>query len=256
VISEGETNEGVEAEGVWVVVPYKGPAGSKSRLSRLLHDHERERLSLELLDGVLDAALGSARVARVIVMLPASSPLPERDDPRLELVRETAVDGVNGDSMHANSGLNRALIQAQAAAETAGVSQMLILPSDLPLLGVADVDALVSAAETASVVIAPDREAEGTNALLLNPPSALVPSFGESSFERHLQMAESAGLPLGVVKRWGLALDLDTPADILRLYAIGEQCRAAKLLQSMGATSHAIAGLGLGEPVQARRTTI
>jgi 2-phospho-L-lactate guanylyltransferase len=128
-------------------------------------------------------------------------------------------------------------MQAQALAEAGGASRLLILPSDLPLISSEDVDALVAASERSAVVITPDRASEGTNALLLSPPLALIPSFGEASFDRHQQLAERASLEVAVVKRWGLALDLDTPADVLRLFAIGQECRAVRLLQNLDVTS-------------------
>jgi 2-phospho-L-lactate guanylyltransferase len=239
-------NHGQDARGggLWVVVPYKGPAGSKSRLSRLLREPERERLSLAMLDGVLAAALGSSRVARVVVMQPPHSPLPEQDDPRLEFVRESAT-GDAGPFALATDGLNQALVQAQAAVGAADALHLMILPSDLPLLSIEDVDALADAAESSSVVIAPDRESEGTNALVLSPPAAIVPAFGEQSFARHQRLGERAGLSVAVMKRLGLALDLDTPADVLRLYAIGEESRTAMLLRQMGVTPQVIASLGL-----------
>ena len=46
------------------------------------------------------------------------------------------------------------------------------------------------------VTIVPDRHGTGTNALLLDPPDAIAPSFGPGSFERHRQAAEAAGAEL------------------------------------------------------------
>ena len=238
---------GSRDSGIWVAVPFKGPVGSKRRLAGLLDEAERARLSLSMLDGVLEAALGAASVAQVLVMLPFGVPQPEHEHTRLSFVTETAV---NGDAHTGGSpvdGLNRALVQAQAVAQAGAASGLLILPSDLPLIGAEDVDALAAAPDHAAVVISPDRAAEGTNALLLRPPSALIPAFGVGSFERHRQQAAAAGLAASVVRRWGLALDLDTPADVLRLLAIGQECRAARLLQELEIASR-LARLGAGTP--------
>lgn len=233
--------------GVWVAVPFKGPVGSKRRLAGLLDESERARLSLAMLDGVLDAALRSDRVARVLVMLPAGAPPPDREDARLEFISETPEDGPSAVDSAAVDGLNRAITQAQAAAQTAGASSLLTLPSDLPLIDAEDVDALMAAADDEGVVISPDRVSEGTNALLLSPPTGIRPSFGVGSFERHQRLAAEAKLPVTVVRRWGLALDLDTPADVLRLLAIDQVCRAARLLHDLDIRSR-LAGIGLGQP--------
>lgn len=237
---ETEHREG----GVWVVIPFKGPAGSKRRLAGVLDESERARLSVAMLDGVLEAALGATSVERVLVMAPSQAPPSEYQDARLSFVTEAPDDVVGGADGAVVDGLNRALVQAQAAAEGGGAARLLILPSDLPLIGADDVDALVGASNSVAVVISPDRAAEGTNALLLCPPAALVPAFGVGSFERHRRLAHAAGLDVAIVKRWGLALDLDTPADVLRLLAIGQECRAARLLHEIEITGR-LAQLGV-----------
>jgi len=63
----------------------------------------------------------------------------------------------------------------------------------------------------------PDRHRTGTNALLLTPPDAIRPAFGEGSCERHVAAARAAGIPHSVEHLRSLALDLDTPADVVAL---------------------------------------
>jgi 2-phospho-L-lactate guanylyltransferase len=213
--------------GLWVAIPFKGPAGSKRRLAGLLDEDERARLSLAILDGVLDAVLDSEPVARVLLLMPSGAPPPSRSDGRLDVLVESA--RISG----AMDGLNGALRQAQAEADKGGASRLLILPSDLPLVDGADVDALAAASDDTRAVIAPDRAEEGTNALVLAPPVAFRPDFGVGSFARHRQLAERAGLTVGVVRRPGLALDLDTPADIRELLAIDTSSRATRLLRAL-----------------------
>ena len=101
-------------------------------------------------------------------------------------------------------------------------------------------------------MIAPDRAARGTNALLVAPPLALGPGFGEESFARHRRLAERADLTLAIVERPGLALDLDTPADVALLLADHHTGSAASLLRDLGVGRR----LERFEPAQARSTTI
>jgi 2-phospho-L-lactate guanylyltransferase len=68
-------------------------------------------------------------------------------------------------------------------------------------------------------VIVPDRHGTGTNALLLAPPGALAPSFGEGSFARHVALARAAGAALEVAEIRSLGLDVDTPGDLAALRA-------------------------------------
>ena len=63
----------------------------------------------------------------------------------------------------------------------------------------------------------PDRHGTGTNALVIAPPNAIEPSFGEGSCERHVDAARAAGVPYGVEEINSLGFDLDTPADIVAL---------------------------------------
>ncbi len=67
------------------------------------------------------------------------------------------------------------------------------------------------------VAIVPDRHGTGTNALALSPPDAIEPSFGEGSCARHVAAARAAVIPFNVEELPSLALDLDTPADIVAL---------------------------------------
>jgi 2-phospho-L-lactate guanylyltransferase len=67
------------------------------------------------------------------------------------------------------------------------------------------------------VAIVPDRHGEGTNALVLTPPTAIRPAFGEGSCARHVAAAREAGVPFAVEELASLALDLDTPADLVAL---------------------------------------
>jgi 2-phospho-L-lactate guanylyltransferase len=103
---------------------------------------------------------------------------------------------------------------------------VLLLAADLPYLVVADLDLLL--AEEAPVVIAPDRHLRGTNALLLAPPLAIAPAFGDDSFRAHTELARIAGLDLKVVTSRGLATDIDDPDDLRLLLGeagVGQKTR-------------------------------
>ena len=71
--------------------------------------------------------------------------------------------------------------------------------------------------EESSVVISPDRDRTGTNALLLRPPDALPFAFGIGSYEAHVRAARERDLDVRVCERSHLAFDLDTADDLARL---------------------------------------
>ncbi len=94
---------------------------------------------------------------------------------------------------------------------------MALLPGDCPLLDPRELDKMLTGVPDPYVAVIPDRHGTGTNALVLAPPSAIVPSFGEGSKERHVEAARAAGIPYAVEELPSLGLDLDTPADIVAL---------------------------------------
>ena len=105
-------------------------------------------------------------------------------------------------------------------------------PSRRPAeLSAASLDQLLDAADAGLaagnggplVTIAPAEARGGTNALLIRPPDAIDPAFGEASFEAHLRAAAAAGAAVQVVRDAGLGFDLDTPEDLERLARTG--CR-------------------------------
>jgi len=111
--------------------------------------------------------------------------------------------------------LNAGLDQARAAAVAEGVETLVVLHGDLPELDVPDVQALIAAVPPeGGVAIAPDRGGSGTNGLALRPPPAIPFEFGTNSFSAHREAARNAGVPLAIVRRPGLAFDLDTPDDL------------------------------------------
>ena len=219
----------LDADGrTWAAVPFRGRSG-KRRLAGLLDDDERGRLVYALLGDVLAALLAVPAIERVLVVAPVSVELPEPVDGRGASLpgadERVAVLPERADEGDARTGLNPALVRAQAVAVEAGVDRLLIVPADLPLLRPADVAAVLGQAAALptgqGVVIAPDAAATGTNAVLLAPPDALSPQFGVGSYRAHLAQADSRGLPRVTVRRPSLSLDLDTPADVARLLAVG-----------------------------------
>jgi 2-phospho-L-lactate guanylyltransferase len=106
-----------------------------------------------------------------------------------------------------------------------------VLPGDLPLL---TADALTGALHTlGTVVIAPSADRAGTNLLLRRPPRAIQARFGPDSYQRHLALAQTKGLPVSTVERRELAFDLDHPGDILTLLASGRSGRTSDVCHDM-----------------------
>ncbi len=184
------------------IVPVQHLAQAKSRLAGRLTPAERRALVVYLLDVVLGALRGSASIDRTIVVTP--------DPDVLGLAARHGAVGLreNGD------GLNAAITQAREAAIRWGAGTLLVMLGDLPLVRLKDVDELLRAAEAVDVVLAPDRQQRGTNALVLRPPDAVEPVFGPGSYPAHQAAARSRGLRIREYRSPVFAFDIDIAADL------------------------------------------
>ncbi len=202
----------------WLLVLARDPAGAKTRLASVLDPDSRSALAVAMLTDVL-AAAREAPFARRIVATESAA------------VRGVAASMGAETLAVARSGTNGAAVAALAAAGK-GAGAALVLASDLPLLAAPDLEALLEAAGAAEVVVAPDRHRRGTNALLLTPPAAIAPAFGQDSFRSHRERARDAGLRSRIVTTRGLATDVDDPDD-LRL-VLGEPSIGARTAELLG----------------------
>ncbi|RIK50826.1 MAG: 2-phospho-L-lactate guanylyltransferase [Chloroflexi bacterium] len=187
---------------IWLVVPVKPLDEGKSRLAAALSLEERAALSRRWLLGELRTAQASSCFAGLAVI--------SRDETVLALAAAQGAVPIR----ETGEMLNAALEQARHEECVAGADALLVLPSDLPLLTVGDLHALVElGAAGAGVVIAPSHDG-GTNALLLRPPHAIPYAFGEGSYARHVALAAAAGLPCHTYRSDTLAWDVDYPEDL------------------------------------------
>jgi len=204
---------------LWAIIPVKPFGLGKSRLAGLLGAAERAALNRELFERVFAAARCELGHDRIIVVTADAALLAEVRHNRAHAVAERST----GD-------LNAALAQASGYASERGAAAVLVLPSDLPEVTAKDVAALRAAiAPPPSCVIAPDTWEQGTNALALSPPSADFFRFGAKSFATHAVLAKARGFTTRVLRRPGLARDLDTPEDYRRF---ADRRRGAAALNS------------------------
>lgn len=189
----------------WAIVPVKPLNRAKSRLSRVLSGPEREQLALRMLRYNLETACTIDGLAGVLVI--------SRDTHALTEAR--AVDGVLTLQESGVPHLNGALEQARHMLTSRGADAILVLPADIPLIAADDVRAMLEMGrQPGSVVIAPDRHGQGTNAIFLHPPGIIDFSFGVGSFARHLAAAQDKGAQVYAYQSERLALDIDTPEDM------------------------------------------
>jgi len=186
------------------VVPVKPLRRGKSRLANVLTVGERTQLNRYLFTHTLEVLQQVPTIERTLVV--------SRDSAALALARD---HGAHTLQEQGNSQLNLALKRATMMLRASAVSTLLILPADLPMLAPEDVQALLDALPPApGVALAPNAAGKGTNGLIVHPPGAIEYAYGPNSFERHLRLAQAARVAAAVVKRPGLARDLDWPQDL------------------------------------------
>ena len=188
------------------VLPVKRLPSAKQRLAAGLGGEQRRALAEAMVADVLEA-IGAARtIERTIVV--SGDPIAQ------ELAAAAGAEVVPDPE---DAGHVEAALAGIARAEVEGARCVVLLPGDCPLLDPRELDSLLTGLPDRYVGIVPDRHGSGTNALALSPPGAIVPAFGEGSRERHVAAARAAGIPFEVEEVPSLALDLDTPADIVAL---------------------------------------
>ena len=107
---------------------------------------------------------------------------------------------------------------ASRICEQRGVTSLLRLPLDLPLIQSSDIDELLSLdCQSPSLVIVPSRDGTGTNAMLRTPPTLFPSHFGNGSFAKHLAEAEDAHAQVIVRRNPRLEMDVDDEADLRSL---------------------------------------
>jgi 2-phospho-L-lactate guanylyltransferase len=188
------------------IVPVKRFGAAKQRLGLGIEVQRRRELVAAMLADVLAAIADARMIERTIVVTG------EQEAETLAAAAGSEVLPDPDDSGHSEA----ALIGIDAAAR-AGARCVALLPGDCPLLDSRELDRLLTGVPSRYVAIVPDRHGTGTNALVLSPPDAIRPAFGEGSCERHVAAARAAGAPHAVERVESLAIDLDTPADLIAL---------------------------------------
>jgi 2-phospho-L-lactate guanylyltransferase len=205
-----------KTEGIWAVVPVKDTALAKQRLAAAVPPPLRQALMRAMLEDVLAAlAEASGLAGRLLVTTdPAATRLAARY-------------GASCMTEGAHHGHTGAVAAAARRLATEGADGMLTLPGDIPLVTAEEIGRLLAAHRPApSFTIAPSRDEQGSNAVLVSPPEAVPLRFGDNSFFPHLAAAEARGIRPSVLHLPGIVLDIDNPGDLAHFAQLGSRTRA------------------------------
>jgi 2-phospho-L-lactate/phosphoenolpyruvate guanylyltransferase len=209
---------GADLRRTWALVPIRGLATAKTRLGPDVDAPTRQALVEAMLRRTLEAARDASSISGTVVVT--------KDAAVAGLAQAHGAIGL----VEHLPGLNEAIDAARSLAVARGATAVLVLPADLPAVDARAIDDLLASAERdlatggrramrgrdarGLVGLVTDRHGRGTNALLLSPPGIVMPAFGEDSRSAHLAAAAAAGAR-DLELDGPLALDVDTPADLL-----------------------------------------
>jgi 2-phospho-L-lactate guanylyltransferase len=230
---------------VWAILPLKDLVKAKTRLAGILAPHERRALTQAMVEDVFSVLGGHRGLQGVLVV---------SDDPSAEmLAHKYSLEWV-AEKQLGCSGLNGAVAAACDMLGGRGVEHVMVLHGDIPLLQESEITALLERYEdsTVDMVIGPDLAGTGTNVMIF--PLRMRPGFhyGQGSCQAHQREASELGHRVSLLRRPGIGLDVDSPADLLNLYhqlQTGERAHnsAALLLNTdIAARLSALESGGLG----------
>jgi 2-phospho-L-lactate guanylyltransferase len=193
------------------IVPIKSFDVAKQRLADSLAVGSRRSLVQAMFSDVLGALRRTEALERIAVVTadPAAGSIATGDG------MVVLHDGVSaGQSAATEIGIRYAIDE--------GFARVLLVPGDTPLLSPPDIDQMLARCERDGIAvgIVPDRHRTGTNGLLIAPPDAFRPSFGEGSLERHVAQARDRGLAHRIETLPSLEHDVDTPGDLAALWDV------------------------------------
>jgi 2-phospho-L-lactate guanylyltransferase len=201
-----------------IVIPVKSLANAKQRLAPALEPEERAALATAMLKDVFEAVASWARRPQVAVVT--------GDAEARWLARQCGFEVLDDTE---EAGESAAVERATRTLAAQGAERTLVIPGDIPLITVEELEAIAAAAPPAGAVLVPSRDGRGTNAVL-RAPAALFPlRFGNDSFLPHRAAAQATGFPVTTLALPGIALDVDTPQDLAALAATSGERRSQRL---------------------------
>src|SRR5437762_8682020 len=139
-----------------LLLPVKDLRNAKKRLTDVLMPEERFALAEAMLADTIRAVQGVRRVEKIFVITNYA--------PAMQLAEENGWEILREEQQISES---HSVDAASKVCEHRGVSGLLRLPLDLPLIQSADIDDLLAVeCRAPSLVIVPSRDGTGTNAML------------------------------------------------------------------------------------------
>ncbi len=202
---------------IYAIIPVSKFKNAKTRLSPFLTEEERENLLKVMLHDVTDTL--KKYVDKIYII--------SRDEDVLEYAEKLNLGTILEDE---NSNLNKALKQAMKYCK-GKAKKIIIVPSDVPLIGKTNVQMLIDASKSLDFIIVPSKGG-GTNMIIMKP-MAIHTRFEGFSYKEHVQAAERKKLNPQVHDSFFMALDVNTAEDLGEIMIHGEKTHTRKYLKEL-----------------------
>jgi 2-phospho-L-lactate guanylyltransferase len=190
-----------------LLLPIKDLRNAKQRLAALLTPEERFGLAHAMLADTIRAVRGVRRAEKIFVVTNYAPAMQAAEENGWQILPE---------ERQISESVSVDAASRQCAEQ--GVTALLRLPLDVPLVQSSDIDELLAVECAApSVVIVPSRDGTGTNAILRSPPSLFPSHFGSGSLAKHSDEAQRAGAQIFLRRNARLEMDVDDEADLRAL---------------------------------------
>lgn len=213
-------------DGIYAIIPVSRFKECKTRLSPFLNEEERENLLKVMLKDVTEAV--AKYVDEIIIISADEDVLSYGKSLNLKTLKENE-----------NSNLNKALKQVMDFCKTKA-NKVIILPSDVPLIGKTNIKMLIDSSKNIDFIIVPSKGG-GTNAIIMKP-GAIRTKFGDFSYKEHVNAADRKNLNPQVHDSFFMALDVNTTEDLGEIMVHGENTNTRKYLKELKINVESIHG--------------
>src|SRR5690348_1418234 len=187
-----------------LLLPVKDLRNAKKRLAGMLTPEERFGLAQSMLSDTTRAMQGVRQAEKIFVV--TSYP------PVMNIAEENGWVVLREDRQVSES---HAVDFASRVCEERGVTGLMRVPLDVPLMQASDIDELLAVeCEMPALVIVPSRDGLGTNAILREPPTLFPSHFGKGSFAKHVGEAKRHRAQIIFRNNPRLELDVDDEGDL------------------------------------------
>jgi 2-phospho-L-lactate guanylyltransferase len=187
-----------------LLLPIKDLRNAKQRLASILTAEERFALAQAMLADTMRAVRGVQQAEKIFVVTNYT--------PAMQAARENGWEILREEQQISES---LSVDAASRQCEESGITAVLRLPLDLPLVTSSDIDELLVAECVApGVVMVPSRDGTGTNAILRKPPTLFPSHFGNGSFAKHCAEGIRTGAQIVQRRNVRLEMDVDDESDL------------------------------------------